>query len=183
MNIKDFIQENGSLVIPKVFVPFVDFTRIPEKRICKECGLGFYARHGSQIFCPVEPGSIRSRCENNYNVRVKRRRSRAKELNAIIEECQENGYTRQELENFLMFDNKSESVKERLKVLINDYFNNDLKVYFYYEDLFHVSSNLISRDLKLIIRKAKWLIAFKKQYNKKYQGEKNVRVNVVFLDE
>jgi hypothetical protein len=79
VNIKDFIQENGSLVIPRVLVPFVDFTKVPEKRICKNCGLGFYARHGSQKFCPPEPGRKGSRCENTYNKRMKRQRQKEKE--------------------------------------------------------------------------------------------------------
>jgi hypothetical protein len=76
---EDFLLENGSLLIPKALVPFVGLREIPEKRICKNCGLEFYPRHRSQFFCPVEPGIKRSRCENTFNQRIKRQRRKERE--------------------------------------------------------------------------------------------------------
>jgi hypothetical protein len=78
VNINKFVQEDGSLVIPKEMIEFVKFPKEIVLKKCLECGKEFYQTHEKEKFCPPLD-TVRSRCENRYNQRLKRQRRKEKE--------------------------------------------------------------------------------------------------------
>lgn len=83
--IDKYKNEDGSLTIPKEFIPFITLKKEIEKGVCLECGKEFIKTHGHQKFCPPKPGRKISTCQNTYNQRKKRERKKVNKGERVIQ--------------------------------------------------------------------------------------------------